>query len=337
MIELHKLIVHEVIKEASSTTSRSNTSNILTPVDDDSIELVETLLKSYQSDKILYANFDQNPGRYFPDKFVNYKNSTRNDAKFIIFTKEVIGNLEFIIRNKFFAKGGYLVFAEYSNGGAEFLVIFLIRDTEGKILRRTQNSYAIQRVDYLDTSHLAMACRINEQKLDANELNYLSFTKQKQQEVSDYFTDWICVERLESSTEYTQALYRILNELDPPINPDTGTEYPIDEVRNMVYEFAKSNPQKSINLHSLSDQLYNDPLKIVQHAERNQISIDSEFIYDKRALKKFIQLNVNRDGINLKFSRGDIGTKIRPSEENENVVIIESSQFATALKNEINE
>ena len=54
----------------------------------------------------------------------------------------------------------------------------------------------------------------------------------------------------------------------------------------------------------------------------------------ERALKKFIQINVRRDGITLKFSRGD-GTKVRISEENPNLVIIESQSFANALRQQL--
>ena len=52
-------------------------------------------------------------------------------------------------------------------------------------------------------------------------------------------------------------------------------------------------------------------------------------------MRKFIQLSVNRDGISLKFSRGDSGTKVRFSEENPNQIIIESTNFANALRAEI--
>ena len=246
-----------------------------------------------------------------------------------------LGNLETIIRNKILSKGGYLVFTEYQVNGHDFVAIFLIRDTEGKLLRRTQNSFSIQRVEYLDTNHLAMACRINETKLDSGEQNYLSFTQHRQQEVSDYFIDWISVSQLESSTEYTKSLYEIINGLPTPVNPTTNTPYSIDEVRNMVYENARNNAQRNINLQVLSQQIYGNPETILNYAEENQISIDTEFRYNKRALRRFVQVSVHKDGINLKFSRGDVGIKIRPSEDDPNIVIIESPEFANALRAEI--
>lgn len=332
---LNKLIVHELRKESRSPDTTLITSNELIPIDGESNDLIESLLKSYKGDKILYADFDLEPGRYFPERFNNYRESERTSQDFIDFTIDVIGNLETIIKVKNLAKGGYLVFAEYENSEINFIAVFLIRDTEGKLLRRVENSFEIRRIEYLDTSHLAMACRINESKILEGDSKYISFTRLRQKEVSDYFTDWICVKQLESSTEFTEALYQIINSIPAPINPETNEQYSIDAVRNMVYENARNNSQRNINLQSLSEQIYGNPNTISQFAEEHQISIDSEFRYDKAALRKFVQINVTRDGINLKFSRGDGDTKVRLSEENPNVVIIESEQFADALRRQL--
>lgn len=332
---LQRLIIHELRKDAGNQATKLIVSNNLLPVDNDSTELVTTLLKSYQGDKILYAEFDSSPGRYFPERYATYRTTQRSDQEFINFTIDSIGNLETIIRGKVLAKGGYVVFTEYEFNSISYNAIFLIRDIEGKLLRRTNNSFEIRRVEYLDTNHLAMACRINEDKLQNGAPNYLSFTRLRQQDVSDYFTDWISIQQLESSTEFTNTLYNIINNLPTPINPETNRQYNIDEVRNMVYENARNNAQRSINIQTLSEQIYGDQNTILDYAENNQISLDTEFRFDKRALRKFVQINVVKDGINLKFSRGDSETKVRLSEEQPNIVIIESAEFARALREQL--
>jgi len=334
-MHLTKLVVHELIKVSGSTHVNLITSDQLIPVDDQSESLVTALLKSYSGDKILYAEFDSSPGKYFPVRFDTYKQSQRTDRDFLDFSIDSIGNLVTFIQPKTLARGGYLVFAEYSNNGTNFTSIFLIRDTEGKLLKRVNNSYEIKTIEYLDTNNLAMACRINENKIANGESNYLSFTRHRQQEVSDYFTDWISAAQLESSTEFTNSLYNIINNIPLPVNVETNAPFTIDEVRNMVYENAKNNAQRNINILTLSEQIYGNPTTISDYAEENNISIDTEFRYDKRALKKFIQLSVSKDGISLKFSRGDSGTKVRFSEENPNQVIIESTNFANALRVEV--
>ncbi len=180
-----------------------------------------------------------------------------------------------------------------------------------------------------------MACRINENRIDSGEINYLSFTQLRQQEVSEYFKNWISIEQLESSGDYTKSLYNIVTQIVPPINVETGQQYELETFRSLVYNYVTSNPNGIINIRDLSQHFYTDPNAISNYADENDISIDSEFKYNKTQLKKFIRLEINRDGISLKFSRGALDDKVRISDENPNMVIIESESFANALRREI--
>lgn len=334
-MELKKIIIHELIKERESDQVELILSGELVPNNDESIALVTALSDTYRSDRILYAIFDESEGKYFPEKFDDYRESERTNEDFITFTRLVIGNLEGIIQPITFATGGYFVFAEYEENGHNFVSVFLIRDVEGKILSRTVNSFDIQTVEYVDTKNLAMACRINENRIELEEKNYLSFTQLRQQEVSEYFKTWISIQQLESSSDYTKTLYNIITQIVPPINPETNLQYPIETFRNLVYSYATSSPNDTINIRDLSQHFYGNQNTVSDYATENDISLDTEFRYNKRQLKKFIKLEVNRDGINLKFSRGILNEKIRVSEEDPNIVIIESASFANALRVEI--
>lgn len=334
-MELNKIIIHELIKESESNEVELILSEELIPNNAESTALVTALSDSYKSDRILYAVFDSSEGKYFPEKFTEYRDTPRNDVDFINFTRLVIGNLVGLIQPITFATGGYFVFTEYNDNGYNFVAVFLIRDVEGKILNKTLNSFSIQTVEYVDTKNLAMACRINENRIDEQEINYLSFTQLRQQEVSEYFKNWISIQQLESSSDYTKSLYEIITQIEPPINPETNAQYEIETFRNLVYNYASSSPTDTINIRDLSQYFYQDENTITNFAEENDISIDTEFRFNKRQLKKFIKLEVNRDGINLKFSRGVLNEKVRLSEDNPNLVIIESQSFANALRNEI--
>lgn len=334
-MELRKLIIHELIKEKESNQVEIVLSEELVPNNDESTALISALSDSYKSDRILYAIFDNSEGKYFPEKFSEYREAQRNDTDFISFTKLVMGNLVAFIKPVIFATGGYFIFAEYRENGYNFVSIFLIRDVEGKILRKTRNSYSIQTVEYVDTKNLAMACRINENRIDEDEINYLSFTQLRQQEVSEYFKSWISIQQIESSSDYTKALYTIITQIVPPIDPETTLRYPIETFRNLVYSYASSSPNDTVNIRDLSQHFYGNPNTVSDYANANDISLDTEFRYNKRQLKKFVKLEVNRDGINLKFSRGTLNEKIRISEEDPNIVIIESESFANALRIEI--
>ena len=334
-MEISKIIIHELKKERESDNVELILSEELIPNIEESIVLVTALSNTYKSDRILYAVFDESEGKYFPEKFKEYRESDRTNQDFINFTRLIIGNLEAIIQPIAFATGGYFIFAEYMENGHNFVSVFLIRDVEGKILRKTSNSFAIQTVEYVDTKNLAMACRINENRINSEDINYLSFTQLRQKEISEYFKSWISIKQLESSVDYTKALYNIITQIVPPIDPVTTLQYPIETFRNLVYNYAASSPNDTINIRDFSQHFYGNQNTISDYATTNDISLDTEFRFNKRQLKKFIKLEVNRDGINLKFSRGILNEKIRVSEEDPNIVIIESATFANALRVEI--
>lgn len=334
---LNKIIIHELKKESESNEVELILSDDLLPNDDDAIALITLLSASYKSDKILYAVFDDSEGRYFPEKFNEYRDSTRENQDFIDFTRQVIGNLETLISPITFATGGYFIFAEYTENGNNFISIFLIRDVEGKILNKTASSFSIQTVEYIDTKNLAMACRINENRINENDINYLSFTQLRQQEVSQYFKTWISIQQLESSAEYTKTLYSIITQIETPKNPETSLRYDLQTFRDLVYDYVAKNPNKTVNIKDLGKYFYNDENKISNYANENNLSIDTEFRYNGTQLRKFIKVEINRDGINLKFSRGALNEKVRFSEENPNQIIIESESFAKALKNQVDQ
>jgi nucleoid-associated protein len=334
-MEIKKVIIHELIKESGLNETKLVLSDDLIQNDENLTGLITALNKSYNSDRILYAVFDDSEGKYFPEKFKEYMHSKRENPDFITFTRSTIGNLENFIKPINLATGGYFVFAEFESNNSNFIGVFLIRDIEGKTISRTKNNFSIRSVEYVDTSHLAMACRINEDKLNASLPNYLSLTQVRQQEISEYFKNWISIKQLETSKEFTSQLYNIISQIERPINPDTSSEFEIEVFRNSVYNYIISSPNKTINICELSQYFYDDPLRITKYANENDITIDTEFRYNGRELKKFIKVEVNRDGINLRFSRGVLNEKIRLSDQNEDLVIIESKAFASALRKEL--
>ncbi|MCX6246087.1 MAG: nucleoid-associated protein [Bacteroidetes bacterium] len=336
MITLKKLAIHEIIRKSSTTEAKPICSEELMPVDDPYLSFIDSLVNTYKNDSILYAIFDPGSVGKFPDDFELYRNSLRSQEDFLNFSIKATHKLVPLISQKNLAKGGYYIYAEYQNDGVDNITIFLLRDIEGKTLKRTPKAFKIATIEYLDTNNLTMACRIDEKRYEQKESNYLSFTMFKQQDVSDYFKEWISIQEKETSTAYTKTLLDVINQIDPPVDSDTKQRLSTDELRTKVYNLVSSNTARVVNLHVLSEQLYKNPGKISEFAEKNKFTIDTEFRYDPKSLKSFIRLEVNADGINMKFSRGDWEKgKVRISEDDPNLVIIKSKIFADALRNEI--
>jgi nucleoid-associated protein len=330
---LNKLVVHEIAKASGVNESELRLSDELIENNDTAIELVSALHDSYNSDKVFYAKFDQSPGKYFPEKFNDYNLSSKNSNLFLGFTKSVVGNLNGLIKQVTLATGGYFVFAEYTTT-KNFLGVFLIRDAEGKTLSRTNNSFTIDSVDYVDTEHLAMACRIDINGYAANQANYISLTQLRQKDISEYFKTWISIEQIESSLKYTKQFYDLVSVIERPIDPETDAEYELDLFRNLVYSYASSKPNKIINLRELGEHFYQDPNKVTQFALENEISIDTEFRYNTRQLKRLVKLEINKDGMGFRISRGTFEEKVSFPTSNSSLVVIESATFAEALRQE---
>ncbi len=80
---LTKIIIHELKKERDSNEVELILSDETIPINNDSIALVQALSDTYKSDKILYAVFDNSEGKYFPEKFSEYRNTEREEEDFI--------------------------------------------------------------------------------------------------------------------------------------------------------------------------------------------------------------------------------------------------------------
>lgn len=216
--------------------------------------------------------------------------------------------------------------------------IFLIRDEEGVLFNKDSatRKFNINRVSYLNTNKLAMGCRINIEKYSGQDGKYIAMIKNNLAEISDYFNNWISITQPESSTEYTNTLYEIVSNATTPLNPETNTIYTIDEFRKKVYDYVKNRPNKIVCISEMSYYFYQDENYLSEYVNENNITIDSEFKVDGRSLKKFWRLDINADGIQLRFSRGDLNTKVRLSEEDENSLIIESPHLVRKFRAEIN-
>lgn len=335
-MEVQKVIIHELIKNQGETSARDFLTNAVLDLNEETVNLVETLDKSFKRDVINYAVFDEEGQDDFPYYFSQYQNDeNRDNEDFVAFTKNAVLNLKQIIRNVIFAKGGYFIFANYSVNGSSYIGIFLIRDEKGLLFNknRAARSFSIGSVSYLNTNKLAMGCRINLSKYNMREGRYIAMIK-NQTEIANYFYNWINVVQPESSTEYTDALFQIISTMDPPVNPETRESLTLDVFRKDVHDYIKSKPNKVVNLNEMGIHFYDDESSITNYAEDNNYAIDTEFKVDGRSLKKFCAFDVRADGIRLLFSRGDFETKVRLSEDNPSMVIIESPRFANKLRNE---
>jgi len=336
-MDVKRAIVHHLIKRDGEQKARIELSEKLLDIDEMASELMKKLDGSYKKMSITYAVFNLTDGRIFPKEFGSYIKS-QTDAQFLEYSKKSAVNLRDQIENIAPAKGGFLVFSEYEVQYGRFVSVFLIRDTVGMLFKRdtASSTFRIDPTKHLDLDKLAMACRINLNKYFSNNGKYLSFIKKKLSDISEYFINWIAAIERESNKTFTQDFYELTNLVDCPAD-DEGQSISRDLFRKQIYDYVNTSPTRRVNLMELSKHFYDNEQYLLGFAEQHNIVMDTEFKPDARVMKKFIRIDIQSDGIHMRFSRGELKTKVRFDKDNENVVIIESEKFANALREEVSQ
>lgn len=334
-MNVDKIVVHQLNKNDGQQRASVDLSQELLDVDELSVNLVEKLDASYARTQITYAFFDNANSNVFPLEFANYIQNETGDS-FLAFSQNTIVNLKDRVESIAPAKGGFLVFCQYNTNDRDYIGIYLIRDTVGMLFRkdRGRSAYIINPAEHLDLDKLAMACKIDLGQYRANDGKYLSFMKRRMNDISEYFVNWISVTDRESNKILTKNLFSLINLANPP-RDDNGQELSRETFRAEVFRYVSTLPTKMINMNELSEHFYSDETYLINFAESNNISINTEFRPDSSEMKKFVQIDLDEDGIHVQFSRREINTKIRFDRQNSNIVIIDSERFANALRSEI--
>ena len=335
-MELKKLIIHKLDKESGSGATQPTFSDRCLNITEKTEALKDRLVNAFKSDSTMYANFVDKDRSSFPVRLIKYFGSSQNENEFVNFSKDVLFNLNEQLHNVPAAKGGFFVFLEYERYEHTYLCIFLVRDTTGTVFPRDAESaiFEVGETIYINTEKLAMACRVSFHGFHSNTARDLSLTR-KQREISDYFSNWLAAGEPETNQEYTNDFFKLTGLLELPVNEETGKQLELNEFRRLVYEYVNSQPNKNVDLRSLSQHFYGDENTILDFAETEGIEIATEFKAHSKGLKKFYLVDVNEDGIQLKFSRGEWGRGKINFGEKQNQIVIESEALYKKLSDEV--
>jgi nucleoid-associated protein len=330
---IHQVIIHELQKQGGKTGAKLRSSKgIMDCTNEEVINLITELNNRYKNRNENYGIFDQQNPTRFHNEFQKYT-SDKTDLAFTEFTKQVSSDLREKVDSVAPAKGGYLIFANYSDH-RDFIGVFLVRDTNGTILTRNAQvqTFSIGKVEHIDFEKMAMACRINLKLFDSSAGRYLSFINKKSDTISKYFTSWISTTDTESNEQDTLYLYKILKSLEPP-KDEHGVILDRDLFLDSVYRHISSTPEKQINIRDLGLIYYKDENVILNYAEQNEISINTEFKGHSSALKRFIQIRAKADNIELAFQHNQYKSIVRIV--NDTQIIIESTSLVDKIKQQI--
>jgi nucleoid-associated protein YejK len=333
---VNNLIIHKLAKETQGTASLTLSKDALESSDKKTISLTEELNSRYRNN-ITYGIFRENKddAETFQKEFDKYL-AKRTKGNFIKFSNKTVNMLYSKINSISQARGGYLVYVDYTERNNQFFSVFLIRDKTDKQFKPKDGIIKIDEVICVETDKLAMACRVNiklYQERDTNDAgNYLGFVSIKQPDTSNYFIDWIGAEKKQRDTEDTRSLVRIIHDIDVP--DEDGKPMSREDFHKKAYDIIRSFKKSPVNINTLSATLFGDESMLAKYAEENDIVLNSEFVQDPKVARKLVSFSIFIDNIKLEFPSKYYGDKISIDKTDPNLVLIRSERLAREIEHE---
>ncbi len=306
-LKLHHLVVHELQKQAEQTEVQLVLSESLATEEEHAHSLIDHLDQTFESKSDILQGYLSPPeDALFPGYFQHWVEQGMMEDRYLEFTRQSMEALQNHLTGVIGAKGGYLVFADYSREGHRMLGIYLVRDTEGLIFRQQtdQAGFSLEAVTYLNINRLAMACRIQLDRLQDGGRN-VQFIKhaRSQANISQYFTDWVGLERPQTSRVLTDTFLEVVENLPLPTDQETGQAMTESQFQEEVRNFALRSPQQTIELSSFDNTFYGTQPTLQTYIEENEVELDNSFRIDNNTLRRHNQLRASAGGINISFSR----------------------------------
>jgi len=327
----NKIIIHLIDKEQGTDPILIPSTNLI-PINENVNNLTERLNDSFRKDeKVLRTEFQENS--------LAFQNGVRNfslndtDQLFLDFSNDSINRMIDLLSGVNLATGGYFVYIHYLYRATNYLGVFVVRDIEQIIFDKAEDSdnFTVDTTTVINTDKLAMAVRIDLDRLTNNQPRYLHFTK-KQTHQSRYFIDWIEAELADKSSDDTLALIHLINNLNDdefPINQETNQRYESEDFRRHLLNHINSSG-KIVRIKELSNTYWQNEDFLIDKAEELGLDINGEFQGVDKILKRLNAYEIKSGKVKLIFSQKDIDDGIVFKGDN-NQIIINSEELSNAF------
>lgn len=329
----HKIIIHLIDKEQGTDPVLIPSANLIV-VNENVNNLTERLNDSFRKDeKVLRTEFTENR-LIFQNGVRNFSENNSNEI-FFNFSNDSLGRMIDLMSGVNLATGGYFVYIHYVYRNTNYLGVFVVRDIEQIIFDKPENSenFTVDTTTVINTDKLAMAVRIDLDRLRNNQTRYLHFTK-KQTHQSRYFIDWIEAELADKSGDDTLALIHLINNLNEdefPINQETNQRYESEDFRRHLLNHINSSG-KIVRIKELSSTYWQNEDFLIDKAEELGLDINGEFQGVDKYLKRLNAYEIKSGKVKLIFSQKDIDDGIVYKGDN-NQIIINSEELSNAFDN----
>lgn len=328
---VHNLIVHELKKQPEMAEAELILSKEPLPITEDSIELIARLDQIFERKNDLLQGFLSEPDEsLFPAYYQQWLMEGRDRSHFITFSNDTMKVLQQSLQGVIGAKGGYLLYADYTMEEQRMLGIYLIRETPGMLFVNDEESEALKltTTQYLDVDHMAMAVRLLSGKGRTVQMIRHART---QSSISQYFTDWVGLDRPETSAELTHTFLEMVEELPVPKDKETGYAMNEGEFEKALVKYAAKQPQQTIRVKEFDEFFYGNEKPLQDMLAESDGSLDEGFRVDKRSLRKQFYLRAGFGGLSITCTKDHFRNGQIEVDEATGKITIISDELASLL------
>ncbi|WP_405294745.1 nucleoid-associated protein [Algibacter sp. Ld11] len=304
-MKIKRITIHQIKKKQGVSEAHLVASDDLIPIDDKVEFLVEKLNDAFKKDeKVIRTEFIEDQDLF--QKSLRRFAKDINDDSFYKYTTTSIKRIKKLLQATPLATGGYFVYVNYKHRKINYSGVFIVRDSEEVIFdRNDKNTFVVNKTTIINTEKLAMAVRIDLDRLIKKQKRYLQFTH-KLSSTSNYFSEWIEADLLDKSADDTKALISLIDGLTEfPIDPETGDNFDSEKFREKVFDYINSSG-RVVRLRELGKTFWDDSDFLTDYIDENDISISHQFQAVSTILGRLKKYELKSGKIKLSFSRADI-------------------------------
>ena len=347
---IRHVIVHELLKESNKDFDHSKPYNLrdteLDKTNDIVKKLVDGVIDLYGSkgNSAHYGVFIKNKTKQgpIPELFHKYslvQQTVSND--FIELSKEVMKQMYKSAQEQIWASGGYVVFTDYILSGFRYLLVTMIKKTNGVTISENLEP---EEMIHLELGNINQAAKINfryyeeYQKADdlkKTDLSYLSFiSKTTGQSAAAYFIAALGCDKGIASAGATRKLPDEIRRFfkKEPLLKNQAESFRNDVIKYLEKQFDNEHSARLSDIESLAsghmsylkeEEKTELVDKLMKHLNSEEVRIPSEFVINKNSLDKIRNVIYKTPSLSFHFDKDLLGVttdaKIYYDDENQSL------------------
>lgn len=314
-MQIKEATIHRLIKEARTNGLGSVTKKVrgAALATDATLQTVsDDLLTLYTKTANNNGTLGSNPTTHvFPVRLRDYLDGRLD---FQDFTEAALALIEREMTKSFMANGGYALFLRYSQGGADFMLIAMLKLKPGASI--DEASMDLEPALTIDMGLLNEAARVNIDRWNAGDEPYLTFIKGRARngEVTDYFRDALACTSYTKSSHHTDHVIKAADAFVSGLTElsDEERQRKRIDVHQKLHRTFTDNPDE-VRLVTLAAAIHPEaPEDFINYVQTGpcagDFQIDDAFKPHRATYKKLHRITATMGTVSVGFSVDDVHT-----------------------------